>query len=97
MSKFEKEAEALREAFTGKITPTFESKVMTYLKNLTSKFYQISERLDKLEKIMMSGFQATGVAFHQTKEVVNRLAEATEDTRMDLAEYGGVIEGDSFF
>jgi hypothetical protein len=28
---------------------------------------------------------------------VNKLAEATEETRINLAEYGGVIEADSFF
>ena len=75
----------------------FEKEVMKYLRNLATKMINLSEKLDKLEKIMMSGFQATGTAFNQTKEVVNKLAQATEDTRDDLATYGGVIEADSFF
>ena len=75
----------------------FEKDVMKYLRNLATKMIHLSENMDKLEKIMMSGFQATGMAFNQTKEVVNKLAQATEDTRNDLAEYGGVIEADSFF
>ena len=75
----------------------FEKDVMKYLRNLATKMIHLSEQMDKLENIMMSGFQATGRAFNQTKEVVNKLAQATEDTRNDLAEYGGVIEADSFF
>jgi hypothetical protein len=82
----------------------FEKDVLLYLRNLAGKFYCLSDKLniltekvDKLEAIMMKGFQATGMAFHQTKVVVNKLAEATEETRNDLAEYGGVIETDSFF
>ena len=75
----------------------FEKDVMKYLRNLATKMIHLSEQMDKLESIIMSGFQATGRAFNQTKEVVNKLAQATEDTRNDLAEYGGVIEADSFF
>ena len=75
----------------------FEKEVMLYLRNLASKFHYLSEKMNRLEEIMMKGFQATGMAFHQTKEVVNKLAEATEETRNDLAEYGGVIEAESFF
>ena len=75
----------------------FEKEVMKYLRNLATKMIHLSEQMDKLEKIMMSGFQATGRAFNQTKEVVNKLAQATEDTRNDLAVYGGTIEADSFF
>ena len=75
----------------------FEKDVMKYLRNLATKMIHLSEQMDKLESIIMSGFQATGMAFNQTKEVVNKLAQATEDTRNDLAEYGGVIEADSFF
>ena len=75
----------------------FQENVMLYLRNLAAKFHHLCEKVDKLEKIMMKGFQATGMAFHQTKEVVNKLATATEDTRNDLAEYGGVIEAESFF
>jgi hypothetical protein len=75
----------------------FEKEVMLYLRNLASKFHHLSEKLNRLEKIMMAGFKATGTAFSQTKEVVNKLAEATEETRINLAEYGGVIEADSFF
>jgi hypothetical protein len=75
----------------------FEKEVMIYLRELPSKFHNLSEKLDKLEKIMMVGFKATGTAFSQTKEVVNKLAMVTEETRNNLAEYGGVIEAESFF
>lgn len=82
----------------------FEREVMTYLKNLASKFHYLSNKIDQIEKnqeelrrLIVKFGQATGIAFNQTKEVVNKLAEATEETRMDLSEYGGVIEAESFF
>ena len=55
------------------------------------------DRIDDLSNRVILLGKACGTAFNQTKEVVNKLAEATEETRMDLAEYGGVIEADSFF
>ena len=75
----------------------FEKEVMLYLRNLAAKFHDLSQKVVELKRLMYEGFRATGTAFNQTKEVVNALARATDETRMDLAEYGGVIEADSFF
>ena len=71
--------------------------ILQYLRNITSKLSTLFEKIEFLEKTVVQLGQACGMAFNQTKEVVNKLAEATEETRMDLAEYGGTIEADSFF
>ena len=71
--------------------------MLQYLRNITSKITVLFDRLEELSKRVMALGQACGTAFNQTKEVVNKLAEATEETRLDLAEYGGVIEAESFF
>ena len=71
--------------------------ILQYLRNITSKVSTLFEKIEFLEKTVVQLGQACGMAFSQTKEVVNKLAEATEETRMDLAEYGGTIEADSFF
>ena len=71
--------------------------ILQYLRNITSKVSTLFEKIEFLEKTVVQLGQACGMAFSQTKEVVNKLAEATEETRMDLAEYGGTIEANSFF
>ena len=71
--------------------------ILQYLRNITAKITVLFDRIEDLSKRVILLGQACGTAFNQTKEVVNKLAEATEETRMDLAEYGGVIEADSFF
>ena len=83
---------------------SFERDVMKYLRNLATKFHYLSNKIDQIEKnqeelrtLIVKFGQATGIAFNQTKEVVNKLAEVTEETRMDLSEYGGLIQNDSFF
>ena len=74
------------------------------MRNLAAKFHYVStqveeihERLGILEQLVWKGFQATGTAFNQTKTVVNALVSESKGTRRDLAEYGGVIEGESYF
>ena len=71
--------------------------ILQYLRNITSKVSTLFEKMEFLERTVVQLGQACGMAFNQTKEVVNKLAVATEETRMDLAEYGGTIEADSFF
>ena len=71
--------------------------ILQYLRNITAKMTVLFDRIEDLSKRVILLGQACGTAFNQTKEGVNKLAEATEETRMDLAEYGGVIEADSFF
>ena len=71
--------------------------ILQYLRNITSKLSTLFEKIEFLEKTVVQLGQACGMAFSQTKEVVNKLAEATEETRMDLSEYGGTIEASSFF
>ena len=71
--------------------------ILQYLRNITSKVSTLFDKSEFLEKTVVQLGQGCGMAFSQTKEVVNKLAEATEETRMDLAEYGGTIEADSFF
>ena len=74
-----------------------EEFILQYLRNITSKISTLFERIEALSDRVEKLGQACGQAFNQTKEVVNKLAEATEETRMDLAEYGGTIVADSFF
>ena len=71
--------------------------ILQYLRNITAKMTVLFDRMEDLSKRVILLGQACGTAFNQTKEVVNKLAEATEETRMDLAEYGGVIVAESFF
>ena len=71
--------------------------ILQYLRNITSKISTLFDRIEALSDRVEKLGQACGQAFNQTKEVVNKLAEATEETRMDLAEYGGTIVADSFF
>ena len=71
--------------------------ILQYLRNITSKVSTLFDKIAFLEKTVVQLGQACGMAFNQTKEVVNKLAEATEETRMDLSEYGGTIEAASFF
>ena len=71
--------------------------ILQYLRNITSKISTLFERIETLEAKVIELGQACGTAFGQCKDVVNKLAEATEETRCDLAEYGGVIERESFF
>ena len=75
----------------------FQENVMLYLRNLAAKFHHLSEKIDKLEKIMMKGFQATGMAFHQTKEVCQAIVNETRQNTEHLDEFGGTIEAESFF
>ena len=70
---------------------------MLYLRNLTSKFQYLSEKLHRLEEIMLKGFQATGMAFHQTKEVCQAIVDETKKNTEHLDEFGGTIEAESFF
>ena len=71
--------------------------ILQYLRNISSKVTTLFEKMEFLEKTVVQLGQACGMAFNQTKDVVNKLAEVTEETRMDLAEYGGTIEAASFF
>ena len=71
--------------------------MLQYLRNITSKVSTLFEKIEFLEKTVVQLGQACGMAFNQTKEVVNKLAVGMEETREDLAQYGGVIEADSFF
>jgi len=71
--------------------------ILQYLRNITSKVSTLFEKMEFLEKTVLQLGQACGMAFNQTKEVVNKLAVGMEETREDLAEFGGIIEADSFF
>ena len=82
----------------------FEQQVMLYLRNLAAKFHHLSEqvakvhsRLDVLESVLMEGFRATSTAFNQTKTVCQAIVNETRETKEQLEEYGGVIEGSSYF
>ena len=71
--------------------------ILQYLRNITAKMSVLFERIESLTERVNALGQACGTAFNQTKEVVQKLAEVTEETRMDLSEYGGTIEAASFF
>ena len=82
----------------------FQTEVMLYLRNLTSKFHHLSEevakihsRLDVLESVLMDGFRATSTAFNQTKTVCQAIVDETRQTKENLEEFGGIIEESSYF
>ena len=81
----------------------FQKDVMRYLKNIVNKLIHLNSRVHqvevqcaKLETIQMSGFRATGEAFHQTKTCVNALATLQEDTMDNLAECSGAIQDNTW-
>jgi histidinol dehydrogenase len=81
-----------------------------YSRNIARKFHYLCEqvkklhnRLDAIEiqlavvsKVTKKLGQACGEAFHQTKEVIKHLHEEQAQTREDLSEYGGVIQGSTW-
>jgi hypothetical protein len=69
---------------------------MRYLRNITAKMSVVLQRVDTLTERVEALGQACGTAFHQTKTVVNKLADTTEETRMDLCEHMGTIDASSF-
>ena len=71
--------------------------ILQYLRNITSKISTLFNRIESLHERVDQLGKACGTAFNQTKEVVNKLAEATEETRLDLEEYGGIIGDSTFF
>jgi len=71
--------------------------MLQYLRNITSKVSVLIERMAELEKKVFALGQACGSAFHQVRDATVKLAQVAEETRMDLSEYGGTIEADSFF
>ena len=71
--------------------------ILQYLRNITSKVSVLIERMAILEKKVISLGQAAGTAFHQVRDATVKLAACAEQTREDLASYGGVIESESFF
>ena len=77
--------------------------ILTYLRNLAAKFHNLSQRVnciaenvENLQKVCLSGFRATGTAFSQTKIVCQKIVDECKQTNSDLAEYGGIIEAESF-
>ncbi len=63
--------------------------ILQYLRNITAKISVLFDRMDEINKLVNTLGRACGTAFHQTKLVVDKLAEATEDTRSDLSEITG--------
>ena len=59
----------------------------------------IVKKLHEMEKMICSGFayvnkgmRANKEAWQQTKTIMSELANAQEETRDDLADYGGTIQ-----
>ena len=82
----------------------FEKDVMLYLRNIVNKMINLSEKVNSLhnrigvlESVLMDGFRATGAAFNQTKEVCQASVNETRSVKDNLEEYGGIIEGSSYF
>ena len=71
--------------------------LMRYLRNITAKMSVVLQRIDALAERVEALGQGCGTAFNQTKAVVNKLAEAAEETRMDLCEHNGTFHRDSLF
>jgi len=74
-----------------------KTEVMKYLRNIVTKLHVVFRKLDKIEKMMNEGFRATGIAFHQTKTVVQAVVNEVGLTREELSEYGGVIQDSTYF
>jgi len=93
--------EGLKEAL--EVDP-WKAEMLLYLRNLAGKFHYVSEqvkklhdRMDVLESVLMEGFRATGTAFYQMKTVTQAVVNETKSVKENLEEYGGVIEGSSYF
>ena len=83
-----------------------EKEVLKYLKNIVNKLINLNARIHQLEqkqvemeKIVCSGFayinkgmRANNEAWQQTKTIMSELANVQEETRDDLADYGGTIQ-----
>ena len=78
--------------------------MLQYLRNITSKVSVLISRMADLEKKVHTLAErvetlgkSCGTAFDQVRDATVKLASVTEETRLDLATYGGVIEAESFF
>jgi len=66
--------------------------ILQYLRNIAAKMSVLFDRMNQLQKRVDCLGKACSEAFGQCKEVIQKLAEGVEETRMDLSEYGGVIQ-----
>ena len=71
--------------------------IMVYLKNITRKLLALMDKFERLETQIQKLGTSCGVAFQQTKEVINHLCKAENQILENLDSYGGIIEGSTFF
>ena len=78
--------------------------VLKYLRDINAKVTSLLEKVANLEKRVDKIGEGCREAFGSTKEVISSLHAVTRElalqqkgVREDLAEYGGVIEADSWW
>jgi hypothetical protein len=65
--------------------------LVEWQKTVDERLESLHKKVDDLGKVTLQLGQACGVAFNQTKVVIEHLTEAVDGTRQDLSEYGGTI------
>ena len=83
LQKSHTESLKVMKKFVGRAA-AMEKLLVDLIKETNKRIFELGERVDKLGR-------ACAEAFNQTKQVVSKLAEIQEDTRLDLSEYGGTI------
>ena len=65
--------------------------ILTGVLNIQATLRKLETRIETLETTTQQLGQACGIAFYQTKEVVQHLAEVQEEARDELSESSGVL------
>jgi predicted nucleic acid-binding Zn-ribbon protein len=65
--------------------------VMRYLKNMTQKLINLSERLKKVETKTQELGMGCGRAFEMCKEVITEMSEHQKNLNESLDEHAGII------
>ena len=70
--------------------------VLQVLRSLAKRVDLIAENVEGLRNLCLEGFKATGTSYSQMKTIIQKVVDEIKQTNEDIAEYGGVIEADSF-
>ena len=65
--------------------------ILTAVLNIQTTLRKLNTRIETLETTTQQLGQACGIAFYQTKEVVQHLAEVQEEAAEELSESCGVL------
>ena len=72
-------------------TARYLRSILTAVLNIQTALRKLNTRIDTLEQSTQQLGQACGLAFYQTKKVVQHLAEVQEETAEELSDSCGVL------